>query len=127
VLYDHKAFLFSADKKLIVMPATLTKADSTNYSLEFQGAVLVKIENGKLTEAGRVWHISSAKARAAGFSENPQIQRTLYIGDYLFSLSPIALQANDLNNLASMRSVELPLPEPFVGKPVPFMMETNIK
>lgn len=120
VLYDHKAFLFSPDKKLLAIPVSLTKPDSTNYSLEFQGAVIINTDGNALKEVARIYHLPSAKAKAAGYGESINIQRLLYINNDLFSLSPVALQANDFATGAMIKAIELPLPTPIIDKPIPF-------
>jgi uncharacterized secreted protein with C-terminal beta-propeller domain len=119
VLYDHKAFLFSADKQLLVLPVSLTKAGSQNYSVEFQGAAVFKITPTSIAERGRVYHAASAERKAAGFTPTEPIQRSLYIGDNLYTVSQALIQINNLESLATVKSIALPLPVIQQGKPMP--------
>jgi len=108
VLYDHKAFLFSAEKNLLVIPASLTGVNSTNYSIEFQGALVFDIKADALAERGRIAH-----------SLSTPIQRSLYIGDVLYTFSPNLIQSNNLDKLALVKKIELPADSAPEIKPMP--------
>lgn len=108
VLYDHKAFLFSAEKNLLVIPATLTGANSTNYNVEFQGALVLRISPTEIIERGRIGHDSTIS-----------IQRSLYIGDTLYTVSPNFIQSNRLDTLAIIKKIALPAEAMPENKPLP--------
>ncbi len=97
VLYDHKAFLFSAEKNLLLIPASLTGINSTNYSIEFQGALVFDISATTLIERGRISH-----------SLSTPIQRSLYIADDVYTFSQSLIQSNKLDKLGLVKKIELP-------------------
>jgi uncharacterized secreted protein with C-terminal beta-propeller domain len=108
VLYDHKAFLFSAEKNLLVIPATLTAPNSTNYNVEFQGAIVLRVSPTEVSERGRIGHDSTIS-----------IQRSLYVGDTLYTLSPNFIQSNSLDSLAIIKKIALPAEAMPENKPMP--------
>jgi uncharacterized secreted protein with C-terminal beta-propeller domain len=119
-MYDHKAVLFSADKQLLSIPVTLTRVGSSDYTPDFQGALVMRVTASSLVERGRISHLASSARKAQGYGSFEQIQRTLYIGDYLYSLSQAQIQIHDLEKLSSVKEINLPLPTPIIDKPIPF-------
>ncbi|MCX6792512.1 MAG: beta-propeller domain-containing protein [Candidatus Falkowbacteria bacterium] len=124
VLFDHKAFLFIPDKDLVAIPMSLTKADSSNYAPEFQGLGVFKIEADKITELGRIAHPLSEAQKASGYTGSEMISRSLYIGDYLYTLSPTMFGVHQLVDLKNIKTINLPtLDAPIQGTPVPILYE----
>lgn len=122
VLFDHKAFLLIPDKDLLAIPMSLTKADSVDYSLEFQGLGIFKIEPDKFSELGRVYHPAKVESGAINYSE--AISRSLYIGDYLYSLSSAMIGINQLSDLKNFQSINLPSAgAPIQESPAPIIYE----
>ncbi len=62
----------------------------------FLGAVGVRVAPNALTEAGRVVHHSDAR------SESATIERSLVIGDKLYTLSWLGLASSNLDNLGTV-------------------------
>lgn len=85
---EPHAFLYWAPRNLAVLPLQA-------HDQVFTGAVGVKIAPTALTEAGRVVHHSAARNEAAG------IERSLVIGDKLYTLSWLGLASGDLDSLAT--------------------------
>jgi inhibitor of cysteine peptidase len=101
-LYDHKALLFDKEKNLLVIPAG-------NYSVQSAYVFNISLENG-LNLKGVITHdYQSAQQDPTyywGTSKN-SIQRTLFIGDILYTISENMVQMNDLGSLAELNSVPL--------------------
>jgi inhibitor of cysteine peptidase len=101
-LYDHKALLFDKEKNLLVIPAG-------NYSVQSAYVFNISLENG-LNLKGVITHdYQSAQQDTTyywGTSKN-SIQRTLFIGDILYTISENMVQMNDLGSLAELNSVPL--------------------
>lgn len=117
VLYDYKAFLYIPDKELVVIPMSLTKAGSENYTQEFQGLGIFKIETNKLVEVGRV-----------SYSATEMITRGLYIGDYLYGFSPSMIGITQLSDLKNVKNITLSNPSvPIGGTPIPMPYEKTLK
>ncbi|MEM5807208.1 MAG: beta-propeller domain-containing protein, partial [Candidatus Aenigmatarchaeota archaeon] len=94
--YEHKAFLFSKEKNLLVIPATIS--DETRF-YPWQGAVVfnVSLENG-ISLKGKIDHGKQQ------FWSN-QIKRSLYIDDVLYTVSDYMIKANSLNDLSELAKI----------------------
>ena len=88
--YNHKALLFSKEKNIFAFPITgYTNSQSNNAFMVYS----VDLEKG-LVLKGKVVHTSGKQ-----YDYNKEIQRGLYIGDTLFTLSPALIKATDLNTM----------------------------
>lgn len=120
-LHDHKAFLYSADKHLLVIPVTLAEipaeqkktssSGSTSGAYTFQGAFVYDITPARgFVERARISHIDSnddSYLKSGYYYNSPRsILRSLYIGNILFTVSSARIQANSLTNLEKVSQVE---------------------
>ncbi len=127
LLRNHKALLFSAEKKLLAFPVTVMEVVKQTTSLQpaspipaygtftFQGLYVYSIDlaNG-LQYRGRITHLSNEdylKAGNAGYDTDKNVDRALYIGDTLYTLSNAMIKANNLSDLADIKTLILPHPE----------------
>jgi len=113
VLSDHKAFLFSRSKNLLVIPISLAEIDRESYSGEvppdaygetvWQGAYVfsVSVENG-LVLRGRITHEENACLDPSYY-----VKRSLYINDVLYTISDGLVKMNDLKSLDEIGKVAL--------------------
>jgi inhibitor of cysteine peptidase len=109
VLYDHKAFLFDKTKQLLALPVSTNsflvrdgvRSGDGGY---WQGAYIfdVSLEQGFVLE-GTITHQSGTDQYEYGHS----VQRILYIGDVLYTISDIQVKMNSLETLAEINEVEL--------------------
>ncbi|GEM_PF-619727 len=89
VLWDHKAFLINPAKGYLCIPVRVYSAGKVNGYL-----YIVRIgEDGKLSIAGKIQHLN--------------VIRSLYIGNYLYSISQTLIQGVDLNTMKVISSVKL--------------------
>ncbi len=121
-LYDHKAFLFDKEKELLVIPISLyeinedLKKESDQYTgslygeFTFQGAYVyhVTLEDG-FEYMGRITHLSNEDMQNSGFypSYDASIERTLYIGENLYTISNTMVKIHDLADLTELASIPL--------------------
>jgi inhibitor of cysteine peptidase len=122
VLWDHKAFLFDKSRNLMVIPLLLAEVDVSDYpegvpswaygEPVWQGAYVfdVSLDAGIRLE-GRITHIESSADLEEGYYYyySPfAVERSLYIGDVLYTISQAKIMMNSLDNLAYINEVELP-------------------
>ncbi len=122
VLWDHKAFLFDKSRNLMVMPVLEAKVDETKYSAEelawaygepvYQGAYVFHVSlDGGISLEGRITHIENPSDLEEGYYYyySPfSVERSLYIGDVLYTISQAKIMMNDLDSLGYINEVELP-------------------
>lgn len=109
LLRDHKALLFSKEKKLMAFPVTVIenkKVQQDPWSwgeFTFQGAYVYQLDMEKgLSLRDRITHLTPEDYMKAGqhwYESNLNIQRILYIGDTLYTLSNEKIMAHDLKTL----------------------------
>jgi len=122
VLRDHKAFLFSRSKGLLVMPVLVAEIDPKQYSgtvppdaygeYVYQGAYVFNVT---LTEGiqlkGRITHMEGVDdlMKSGWYFESPYaVKRSLYIDDALYTISDKMIKINSLDTLNEIKTVELP-------------------
>lgn len=119
LLHNHKALLFSREKNLLTFPVTVMKVPEgqknspTAYGqFAFQGAYVyhVDLQEG-FRLRGTVTHLSDDEINKTGnafYGSKHQIERLLYIGDTLYSLSQGQIRTQSLDTLAETGRLELP-------------------
>ena len=121
-LWDHKAFLYDAEKSLLVIPVSLYEIDEDikkqqgNYTgsiygdFTFQGAYVydLTVENGFQLK-GTISHLSQEDMQKSGFYPyyEKSITRSLYINEYLYTISQGMVKVNDLDTLEPETSIIL--------------------
>lgn len=108
-LHDHKAFLFSRDKKLLVIPVYLTKETSDNSwgELEFSGAAVFNIDKSGFSLRGKISHTELSLKSGRdwyGYYGN-EVKRSLYIENNLYTLSGNMLKVNNLSDLSEVKKI----------------------
>ncbi len=123
-LHDHKAFLFSREKNLLVIPVLLAEIDLEKYPGElpkwthgdyvWQGAYVFDIdaEDG-LRLKGRISHSetddSFMKSGRYYHGSIYSIKRSLYMDDTLYTVSDGMVKMNGLQNLDEINKIYLPV------------------
>jgi len=123
LLYDHKALLFDKEKNLFAFPVTVAeiseeikndpKASGSEYGDPvFQGAYVYGIDlvNGFDLKAKITHYDETEIAEKAGYYwyGNKDIERVLYIGKFLYTVSKGMVMANDTaNDFKEVNSVEV--------------------
>lgn len=122
LLRNHKALLFSKEKNLLAFPITLMEVqenqnNKNQYSLQygqftFQGALVYNLD---LTDGfklkGRITHLTDEDYLKAGnywYDSDKNVQRVIYIGDTLYTLSNSMIMANDMESIKYKGSVSIP-------------------
>ncbi len=101
IQYDHHAFLFWPPTDLAVLPVQIYPSASTGQAQPFTGAIGYRVDATGIKEVGRVVH------DAAGGSP-PAIERSLVIGNQLYTVSTGGVLASSLDTLARQAFVAFP-------------------
>ena len=136
-LNDHKAFLFSKEKNLLVIPVNLEflvyenegnsvfpeKMIPTKLGKYFNGAAVFYVDKKEFKLKGKVDHSDGDDDNRYGHDLD-SVRRSLYIENILYTLSNKYLKMNSLSDIEEVNSLELkedpiiiPIPRPI---PVPF-------
>ena len=124
VLRDHKAFLFDKSRNLLVIPVWVAEVDVTKYpegvpswaygEPVWQGAYVfdISLDTG-LQLKGGITHIEYPFSPEQDsyfyyYYSSYSIQRSLYIGDVLYTISDAKIKMNNLENLDYINEVQLP-------------------
>ncbi|MFA6214415.1 MAG: beta-propeller domain-containing protein [Candidatus Micrarchaeia archaeon] len=119
-LSDHKAFLFSKEKGLLVIPVTLAEIDPLKYpngapdnaygDYVFQGAYVFNVSLDGFALRGTISHADPeafAKSGEYYYGNGDNVQRSLYMDNYLYTVSDMYVKANSLSTLAPISSVQI--------------------
>jgi uncharacterized secreted protein with C-terminal beta-propeller domain len=121
-LYDHKAFLFSKSKNLLVIPVLVAEVDEQKYpqgvqpntygEYVWQGAYVfdLTLENGFILK-GKVTHVEndSDLIKSGYYYSSPyDVKRSLYIDGVLYTVSDKMIKMNSLDNMSEINKIELP-------------------
>lgn len=122
LLHNHKALMFSKAHNLMAFPITLMEVpnkegNSANSGLDygqftFQGAMVysIDLEQGFELKA-QITHLSEDDMKKAGqhwYDPYKSVQRILYIGDRLFTLSPSKIKASDIQTFKAVNELDIP-------------------
>jgi uncharacterized secreted protein with C-terminal beta-propeller domain len=128
-LGDHKAFMFSKSKNLLIIPISLYEIDESKHPLgappethgEFvwQGAYVFSLSwNLHFKLRGRITHLEADdKQYDCGYSyywfwdlsnRKPKcISRSLYIGNEIYTISEGMVKINSMGSLSEIKAIEL--------------------
>jgi uncharacterized secreted protein with C-terminal beta-propeller domain len=113
-LSDHKAFLFSREKNLLVIPVTIMQSSNPNDygKFSFSGAAVFKVDKTGFELKGKIDHSDGGKAGARedwygyDYYDNT-VKRSLYINDILYTFSSKYLKANKIADLDVVKNLPL--------------------
>jgi len=111
--WEHKAFLFDKEKELLVIPAY--NYDWQNPNNGYNGALVFKITKDDIELRGLIDHSDGVKESDNGklgiwmprYQYSPAVERSLFIGEDLYTKSPYLLRINSLDDLSSINSLVL--------------------
>ncbi|WP_128895805.1 beta-propeller domain-containing protein [Longirhabdus pacifica] len=118
LLHNHKALTFHRDMNLLAFPVTVmevNEADKNNVtaygSFAFQGAHIYHIsaEDG-FQLRGEITHLTEDDIQKSGHywsDREKTVQRIMYIGDTLYTISPSKIEAHDFTTLETIQELQL--------------------
>jgi uncharacterized secreted protein with C-terminal beta-propeller domain len=99
--WEHKAFLFSKEKNLLVIP--VANYNWRDPSDNYNGAFVFDITKDDIDLRGLIDHSSSLSGRWY----SPSVERSLYIEELLYTKSPYLLRINRLEDLNGVKDISL--------------------
>ena len=115
--YEHKAFQYWAPKNMLAIPISTYGYD---YSSEYyyyryvyvSKLVLVNAEPGEnLSIYGTIDHSDFYNGEENYYWDSSSIRRTIFMGDYVYAISPAGVTVHNLTTLSLTDSVEIWKPE----------------
>lgn len=121
LLRNHKALLFSKEKGLLAFPVTVMEVKQNQQGetvtmpaygeFAFQGAYVYGLNmTDGFTLRGRVTHLTDEdykKAGYYGFDYEKSVNRILYIGNNLYTLSNKIIKVHDLTSLEKINAIAI--------------------
>lgn len=122
LLHDHKALLFDRTSGLLAFPVELMEVKEETGRNEYdmppygefvyQGAYVYRVDLDEgFNLRGRITHLSAddlAKAGDYGYDYRKKVQRILYAGDMLYTMSDAILKVNALHSLEERGALTYP-------------------
>lgn len=114
-IQDHKAFLFSREKNLLVIPVSLYEQADEKFGygrFAFSGAAVFKVDKTGFELKGKIDHSDGGEAgegeyrRGYNYYDNT-VKRSLYINDILYTFSSKYLKMNKISDLEMVNNLEL--------------------
>ncbi|MFC1648845.1 beta-propeller domain-containing protein [Nanoarchaeota archaeon] len=99
-MYEHKAFLFSKEKELLVIPAYSSDHETGEG---YNGAFVFHITRDEIELRGLIDHSKGVTFYQYG----PNVERSLYIEELLYTKSPNLLRINEIDDLSSVKDIKL--------------------
>ena len=115
LLSNHKALLFSKEKDIIAFPIHVFE-NSGIYSSKytFKGALVYGLDLEKgFNLRGQITHSSGVEQ---SYNSLRDVERIIYIGDTLFTLSKELIKATDLNTMNEIGTKEIPVKNDWYNK-----------
>jgi uncharacterized secreted protein with C-terminal beta-propeller domain len=119
ILTDHKAFLFDKERNLLVIPVKVAEINPAQYPSEipdwaygdfvWDGAYVFRISLEGLELRGTITHTidNQDPMKNQYLNLSSSIQRSLYIGNVLYTISELKIKMNSLTNLAELGEINL--------------------
>ncbi len=118
VLTDHLAFTFDSSRNITVIPLTLYKVSGNQTTCSgcappygdpvWQGVYVIKVTDSNLSILGQVSQYPAGLNYGDSSNESLQIDRSVIIGDYLYTVSQGEVMVSTLSDFSTVATVQLP-------------------
>jgi len=120
-LQDHKAFLFSKERNLLVLPVMINEINKSRYLQDgkempewaygepvWQGAYVFNVNTDRIEVKGKITHFGNESKSSWRFYESRfQVKRSLYMDNVLYTLSESGVKANNLDDVSEISKITL--------------------
>ncbi len=117
VLNDHLAFTFDSSRNITVIPVMLAKVSGNQTygpsspppygDIVWQGVYVFKVTGAGFTLLGRVSQYPPGKSYGDSPANNLQIDRSVIIGNYLYTVSQGEVMVSSLSSFSMVATVQL--------------------
>lgn len=109
-LDDPKAFLFSAEKNLLVIPAVIQEKNNNKTAMSFSGAMVFTVNEQGFELKGKIDHSDNGAASTRSYYHSysyydNNVRRSFYIEDNLYTFSNRYLMANNISDFSEVSKV----------------------
>ena len=110
--YEHKAVLFDKEKGVLVIPVNYYEEQIGPYQY-WQGAFVFNINKNSISLKGKISHAEEIGEKGEkqfygyGYGQG-YVKRSLFMDNYLYTISDRKIKANNLQTLEDIKSVNLP-------------------
>ncbi|MDA4119356.1 MAG: beta-propeller domain-containing protein [Thaumarchaeota archaeon] len=118
VLTDHLAFTFDSTRNVTVIPLTLYKVTGTQGNCSgcippygdpvWQGVYVIHVNSSGFNILGKVSQYSGSQNFGDSANNSLQIDRSVIIGDYLYTISQGEVMVSTLSSFSTVATVPLP-------------------
>ncbi len=118
VLTDHLAFTFDSTRNITVIPLTLYKVTGTQGTCSgcippygdpvWQGVYVIQVTSSGFNVLGKVSQYSGSLNFGDSANNSLQIDRSVIIGDYLYTISQGEVMVSTLSSFSTVAMVALP-------------------
>lgn len=109
LLYNHKALMYNAEKKYFGFPVSVTKKVSQDpkawwrTETQFQGGYIYEVgKDFSLKLKGKTTHHKTNVEDRYNYD----IERLVYVGDYIYSVSPKMISSNRASDLKEIQAIQ---------------------
>ncbi|MBI2549530.1 beta-propeller domain-containing protein [Candidatus Woesearchaeota archaeon] len=112
-LHDHKAFLFSKEKNLLVLPITEVTERSENSRFGWrqklwQGSYVFHVDEEGIEVKAKVPHGTQQSSYWYYYGSSDTVRRSLYLDNVLYTISSSKVVMTSLDNYSNLGTLELP-------------------
>lgn len=112
-LHDHKAFLFSRQKNLLVLPITEVTERNDNSRVSWrqklwQGSYVFHVDEEGLTIKAKVPHGTQQSSYWYYYGSSDTVRRSLYLDNVLYTISSSKVVMTSLDDYSNLGTLALP-------------------
>jgi hypothetical protein len=107
--YEHKAFQFWPQLSLLAVPVATYRWGPYHYEY-YSRLELIQVDgtSGNLSTYGAVDHTAYYDDESQDYWYNPEVRRSIFMGDFIYAISDRAVTAHDIATLSQRALVKLP-------------------